>query len=741
MPVLPDPEEDIRILGVPVGRLFWLGPLFMFPLLLAILFMSMGAVAALPIALGLFFALYALFGLDLWRAIYWAVTWWLRPERRGQVVELSAVQPTSGPDSGRAGERPARAVRLFSRSGGSPSAGASPRESHTLAVVEPPAVEYTDPQALWRRWGDALRRALRRGATVQMVTWVEPDWEAYRWERERREVLRSGFEGLGELVALRWVMHRDLSVAVGRRVMHAVRVVPGPGTPGENLEDLARYCGVALAGGGNWSVLAPEARAEVYHRALDWGGWFQTTGGGTPELVALWRGRPTVEDMDEEDVATDAEVVDSPVDNAVDNWDDEDDEFLAMDWGFPGEETGQPDKPEAPGEQPDKAATGEAGGGDAAVPEAPPEEPRDEEAVVWLAGPEEAPAGGDEAEPEPGREEDEESAEALVGEEKVEAPSSWSSDAPDEEPDDSAMEQGEEVEESGAGAHRLRFPRPPLAAVLGNLPGRLRRRGARRGGEGEEVEAQERLDRPARPLVAVWSPVPAGKTTVAAELAAALARGGVSVALLDLDTRSRALGGRLCVPSRTAALSAALASRPIDPLPEPVPVWPGVSAFIDAPDAPPAGDLGLWRLNRLLASGAPDAEWWVVDLPASGPHVTAVLDASWVIILVADLDWSRVGEVRRAYREWTRAGKPVLVVVNRFVRDLPGLPRVQPSEVLGVEPAAVVPFDPAVYSAAVTGHPAAAGSPAVMAAMDELAMAVGRVVLAQERAAKGGGNR
>lgn len=64
VPVLPEPDEDIRILGVPVGRLFWLGPLFVLPLLFAALLMSLGAVAALPIALVFFLALYALFGLD-----------------------------------------------------------------------------------------------------------------------------------------------------------------------------------------------------------------------------------------------------------------------------------------------------------------------------------------------------------------------------------------------------------------------------------------------------------------------------------------------------------------------------------------------------------------------------------------------------------------------------------------------------------------------------------------------------
>lgn len=95
VPVLPEPDEDIRILGVPVGRLFWLGPLFVLPLLFAALLMSLGAVAALPIALVFFLALYALFGLDLWRSTYWAMTWWLRPERRGKVVEVGSAPPSA----------------------------------------------------------------------------------------------------------------------------------------------------------------------------------------------------------------------------------------------------------------------------------------------------------------------------------------------------------------------------------------------------------------------------------------------------------------------------------------------------------------------------------------------------------------------------------------------------------------------------------------------------------------------
>src|SRR5690606_18836567 len=59
------------------------------------LLMSLGAVAALPIALVFFLALYALFGLDLWRSTYWAMTWWLRPERRGKVVEVGSAPPSA----------------------------------------------------------------------------------------------------------------------------------------------------------------------------------------------------------------------------------------------------------------------------------------------------------------------------------------------------------------------------------------------------------------------------------------------------------------------------------------------------------------------------------------------------------------------------------------------------------------------------------------------------------------------
>ena len=118
VPVLPEPDEDIRILGVPVGRLFWLGPLFVLPLLFAALLMSLGAVAALPIALVFFLALYALFGLDLWRSTYWAMTWWLRPERRGKVVEVGSAPPSA---AGPAAPRVAHQARLLGRRRDSPA--------------------------------------------------------------------------------------------------------------------------------------------------------------------------------------------------------------------------------------------------------------------------------------------------------------------------------------------------------------------------------------------------------------------------------------------------------------------------------------------------------------------------------------------------------------------------------------------------------------------------------------------
>lgn len=75
VPVLPDPEEDIRILGVPVGRLAWLGPLIISPLILATISTFAGLPGIFPLAV--------LATLELWHPLYWAVTWWTRRERRG----------------------------------------------------------------------------------------------------------------------------------------------------------------------------------------------------------------------------------------------------------------------------------------------------------------------------------------------------------------------------------------------------------------------------------------------------------------------------------------------------------------------------------------------------------------------------------------------------------------------------------------------------------------------------------
>lgn len=477
VPVLPEPDEDIRILGVPVGRLFWLGPLFVLPLLFAALLMSLGAVAALPIALVFFLALYALFGLDLWRSTYWAMTWWLRPERRGKVVEVGSAPPSA---AGPAAHPPAaRAAslrsRLVSRLGEVRPAGEMGPEPGTLALVDPPAVEYTDPESLWRRWGDALRRAIRRGATVQVVTWVEPDWDAAMWERERRAVLRAGDGGLGDLAAQRWVLHRALSVAVGRRVVHGIRVVPGPGTPRDALADLARHCAAALAGAGNWVMPDRESRAQVCRRALDWAGWFTTIGGGTPELSALWRGW-SVED------AT-GQVDRSPansgyVDNSVDS-DVNSEDVPDMRWD------GEPAEAGEPLQDPDATETA-ADTGLASV-----EEPSDAgEAVAMRVSPDdEGEALSDTTavrvgntqnggEPESGWDETKESANAAVGE--------------------------KEMGDILASGPRFRFLGiPPLTAALPGLRP-LRRRSDESSGEDERLNTPGHLDRPVRPLVAVW---------------------------------------------------------------------------------------------------------------------------------------------------------------------------------------------------------------------------------------------
>ncbi|MDQ7850862.1 MAG: hypothetical protein RB148_11355 [Armatimonadota bacterium] len=677
VPILPDPEEDIRIAGVPVGRLAWLGPLLAFPAILAILAVSTGTLVMLPMAGAICAAIYALLGLDLWKPIAWAALYALRPQRRGAVARLG--------DAGSQAD-----ASLLARL----AAPAARVGSWQAALTDPTPVDYSDPDAAWRRWAEAVRRATGRGMTVRVAVWVDPDWDPEAWERERLALEGIPDGRLRDLALARWALHGELALEreLARRTPHQILVMPGLHAGEDDLASVLAHAGQALAGAGTWRTLGPEDVQKTLRRWADCRGWLAAPDCGVRADAAP----PAGEDHG---VAEGAPA--QPPGAPAAGW--------AGAHGGPEDGLGEEDR-DVPADghaQPRRVPAGAA----ADAPELPASEPDTRPAATGTAGAD--PAAQD--------------TQVQGNAPPVSAPRETERKIP-VVPWDLVPDPVGTSDADGLGALTAR-----AAGAIHGIFARARKRVWEKDlwekdGRDDATDGPDILDGPSRPLIAVWSPTSAGATTVSAELAAALARGGVPVALLDLDTHTRALGARLCLPPGANALSAALSARPTDPAPDGLPIWPGVWVYADAPEAPPTPDIGLWRLGRLLAAGAPDAEWWVADLQRDGPLVVPVLEAAWAIVLVADPDWSRVGLVRRAFQEWATQ-KPVLPVVNRWAAAMPGVPGARPAEVWGAEPAAVFPLDPAAYTATVTGQPAATHSGAIASAADALALAVGRAVI------------
>lgn len=289
VPILPDPEEDIRILGVPIGRLPWLGPLLVVPLILIVAGVSLGTLAVLPFALVVLIAIYALFGLDLWRPLVWKALRLSRPRQHVAAVSVARGNSSTAEDP----ELPPWFVRvdtLIRRiTGRTDTAAEEPPEA---VLADPPAVAHGDPEGQWRRWTAALRRALSRGATVQVAVWIGADWDPELWDAEQRELNRLEDGNLKDIAMARWNLHRAMALSVGRRTPHLVRVIPGPGTPPGMAAELARHFGQALAGSGTWRPARGTGLEDALRQWADWPGWFLAAGGGAPDMLSLWSGRP-----------------------------------------------------------------------------------------------------------------------------------------------------------------------------------------------------------------------------------------------------------------------------------------------------------------------------------------------------------------------------------------------------------------------------------------------------------------
>ncbi|MHB1012958.1 MAG: nucleotide-binding protein [Desulfobacteria bacterium] len=224
-----------------------------------------------------------------------------------------------------------------------------------------------------------------------------------------------------------------------------------------------------------------------------------------------------------------------------------------------------------------------------------------------------------------------------------------------------------------------------------------------------------------RPIVAVWSPVGAGKTFVATALAFSLAEGGVPVMLVDLDPR-RAVHSWLCLPDGEDSLVRALEA----PLMEEVPPGLALTDNLEVYTADPAGALPAPApdtLGRVFNSNVSRSQVVVVDLPSALPRWgEEVLAASSAVVLVSDPDYSHVHEVKRALELLRRAGRRVMTVANRYAQPV-GVPYWSADDIFGSKADVTIPCAPEeIYQIAIVGKPNSALG--VMKPINLLAMKV-----------------
>ena len=182
------------------------------------------------------------------------------------------------------------------------------------------------------------------------------------------------------------------------------------------------------------------------------------------------------------------------------------------------------------------------------------------------------------------------------------------------------------------------------------------------------------LERPVRAIV-VTSPLPGkGKTTVAINLAATLARSGQRTLLVDADLHQPTIHQRLGLENSTGLSLCLLDPERPRPIISPSTV-PHLSILTAGPTPPnPAELLGSGRMRRfldtLLVARAGQGDAGMVDVVViDAPPVTAYVDAAVLAgqtdgaILVVDGGKSRAGHVLWAKDALTRVRARILGVV------------------------------------------------------------------------------
>lgn len=179
------------------------------------------------------------------------------------------------------------------------------------------------------------------------------------------------------------------------------------------------------------------------------------------------------------------------------------------------------------------------------------------------------------------------------------------------------------------------------------------------------------VDNPVR-SIAVTSSVPnEGKTTIATNLAQALASGGKSVLLMECDMRRRCLGNTLGVHAHNgiyAVLSDQVTLEEATVRTEIRNVW-----FLDAePHIPnPVDILGSRRFQSFLRNLRSEYDYVILDTPPLSAFIDAAVTASIAdgTLLVVRRNFVRRDEVLSAYDQLKKAEANVLGTVLNFCED------------------------------------------------------------------------